>query len=158
MIVPSVSLPPVSSPVRIAVISDTHDHCPADLPGRLLGADEIWHIGDVCAPATLVELEALGIPLHVVRGNNDEHPWPLTLRLVRGGRVFHLEHIAPRRAYAGVDFMLSGHTHVPTDTTDTNGVRWLNPGCIIRPRARVRTFAWLTVGAEGAVGWEWIEL
>lgn len=149
---------PAAAPLRIAVIADTHDHCPEDLPALLAGADEIWHLGDVCEPATLVELEALGIPLRVVRGNNDEHPWPLALRLVRGGRVFHLEHIAPRRPCAGAAFVLSGHTHVPSDRADADGVRWLNPGCIVRPRARVRTFAWLTVGADGEVGWEWIEL
>lgn len=154
------SISPASSvaPRRIAVISDTHDRCPADLPARLAAADEIWHLGDVCDPSTLVEIEALGKALRVVRGNNDEHPWPLTLRLERGGRIFHLEHIAPRRPSPGAAFVLSGHTHVPSDTTDADGVRWLNPGCITRPRARVRSFAWLTVGADGAVGWHWVEL
>ena len=39
--------------MRIAVLADTHDRCPAGLPGRLRGADEIWHLGDVCDPATL---------------------------------------------------------------------------------------------------------
>ena len=145
-------------PRRIAVISDTHDRCPAALPVLLAAADEIWHLGDVCDPATLVGLEASGVPLRVVRGNNDEHPWPLVLRLERGGRHFHLEHIAPRRAPPGAAFVLSGHTHVPSDTTDGQGVRWLNPGCITRPRARVRGFAWLTVWADGAVGWEPVEI
>lgn len=149
---------PASRPLRIGVISDTHDHCPQALPDLLRGADEIWHLGDVCELATLLDLEALGVPLRVVRGNNDEHPWPQTLRFKRGGVVFHLEHIAPRRRPPEAAFVLSGHTHVPSDETDRDGVRWLNPGCITRPRARVRTFAWLTVGEGGAVGWEWIEL
>jgi hypothetical protein len=147
-----------AAPRRIAVISDTHDRCPADLPARLAAADEIWHLGDVCEPETLFGLEALGIPLRVVRGNNDEHLWPLALRLERGGRIFHLEHIAPRRPSPGAAFVLSGHTHVPSDATDAAGVRWLNPGCITRPRARVRSFAWLSVGADGAINWQWVEL
>ena len=142
-------------PLRIAVFADTHDLYPPDLPARLAGADELWHLGDVCDPATLVEFEQLGPPLTVVRGNNDAHPaWPLCLRIERHGREFHLEHIAPRRAPRGAEFVLSGHTHVPSDRTDSAGVRWLNPGCISHPRDRVRTFAWLTVAPGGAVSWE----
>ena len=141
-------------PLRIAVFSDTHDRFPSDLPARLADADELWHLGDVCDPATLVEFEALGRPLFVVRGNNDHHPaWPLTRRLERGGRVFHLEHIAPRRTPPGAEFVLSGHTHVPSDFTDERGVRWLNPGCVSFPRGQGCGFAWLTVAADGAVRW-----
>lgn len=146
------SKPP--APWLIAVLADTHDRMPAGLPERLAVADELWHLGDVCTPETLVELELLGRPLRVVRGNNDWHSaWPLMLRLERGGRCFHLEHIAPRRAPAGVDYVLSGHTHVPSDETDAVGVRWLNPGCITRPRAQVRSFAWLSVAPDGHIEW-----
>jgi predicted phosphodiesterase len=103
----------------------------------------------------LAEFEAMGKPLVVVRGNNDDHPaWPLRRTLERGGRRFHLEHIAPRLAPTGAEFVLSGHTHVPSDVTTPNGVRWLNPGCIRYPRAEVRSFAWLTVTEAGAVNWE----
>ncbi len=140
--------------MRIAVIADTHDRYPADLPERLRGADEIWHLGDVCAPETLVEFELLGVPMTVVLGNNDLHPaWPLTRTLERLGHRFHLVHIAPRRAPTDVGFVLSGHTHVPSDETDPRGVRWLNPGCITRPRARVRSFAWLELEAGESPRW-----
>jgi putative phosphoesterase len=146
-------------PWRVAVFGDTHDRFPPGLPGRLAAADELWHLGDVCEPATLVEFEQAGPPLTVVRGNNDWlESWPLTRRLERRGRVFHLEHIAPRRAPAGAEFVLSGHTHVPSDQTDARGVRWLNPGCITRPRAQVRSFAWLVIAADGAVSWEVVAL
>ncbi|MCU0793029.1 MAG: metallophosphatase family protein [Opitutaceae bacterium] len=145
--------------LRIAVFSDTHDRYPRDLPARLQGADELWHLGDVCEPATLVEFEQLGAPLTVVRGNNDWHPaWPLALGLERRGRRFHLEHIAPRRAPKGAEFVLFGHTHVPEDAQDTAGVRWLNPGCITRPRAVVRSFAWLEITPEGGVSWQPVAL
>ncbi len=144
---------------RIAVFSDTHDRFPADLPARMAEADEIWHLGDVCEPATLVEFEQLGRPMFVVRGNNDWHEaWPLTRRLERRGRIFHLEHIAPRRAPPRAEFVLSGHTHVPADEVDAMGVRWLNPGCVTRPRAVVRSFAWLKVASDGAVSWEPVTL
>jgi putative phosphoesterase len=136
--------------IRIAVISDTHDWMPPELPARLATADEIWHLGDVCEPDTLAELGALGKPLLVVLGNNESHSlWPLELTVERAGRKIFLTHIPPGRIPAGVEIVLHGHTHVPRDETDANGVRWLNPGCIYRPRRGARAgFAWLML-AEG---------
>ncbi len=145
--------------MRIAVISDTHDKFPETLPERLRGADEIWHLGDVCAPDTLVEFEQLGMPLRVVMGNCDAYPWPLTLDLTRLGHRFRLVHIPPRTVPKGVDFVLHGHTHVPRDETDPPGVRWLNPGCITRPnRGAPASFAWLTVRRDAAPEWELVRL
>jgi len=145
--------------MRIAVIADTHDRYPPDLPGRLRGADEIWHLGDVCDPSTLVEFEQLGPPLTVVRGNNDSHlGWPLDLTVTREGLIFHLIHIPPRLAPAGINVLLHGHTHVPRDDIDTGRVRWLNPGCIAFPRATIRSFAWLTVKDGTLRRWELVQL
>jgi uncharacterized protein len=142
--------------VRIAVISDTHNRYPPDLPDRLRGADEIWHLGDVCSPETLDEFERLGPPLHVVVGNCDaQNTWPLSLTLEREGVRFHLVHIPPRIAPKGVKVILHGHTHVPRDETDRAGVRWLNPGCITRPnRGAPASFAWLTVKGGKLIQWE----
>lgn len=85
--------------MRIAVISDTHDKYPRNLPERLARADEIWHLGDVCEPATLAEFEALGKPLQVILGNNESHNlWPSELRLERAGLIFFLVHVPPQRA------------------------------------------------------------
>ena len=141
--------------MRIAVISDTHDHFPSTLPGRLRGADEIWHLGDVCDPAGLVEFEPLGAPLRVVMGNCDAHPgWPLWLELERESVKFFLTHIPPERAPRGCKVVLHGHTHVPRDET-IRGVRWLNPGSIARPRdGAPASFAWLTVRGGKLVSWE----
>ena len=140
--------------MRIAVIADTHDRLPADLAERLRGAGEIWHLGDVCAPDTLAELESLGVPLRVVRGNCDAHPWPVALDLVREGHRAHLVHIPPRRPPAGAELVLHGHTHVPRDETDPLGVRWLNPGCITRPnRGAPAAFAWLSLERGRAPLW-----
>ena len=145
--------------MRIAVISDTHDRLPPTLAERLRGAEEIWHLGDVCQPGTLVELEALGVPLHVVRGNCDGWPaWPLVLMLKREGFSFHLEHIPPRHPRRGAAAVLHGHTHVPRDETDPTGVRWLNPGCITRPnRGATASFAWLTL-EQGSFRWQVVPL
>ena len=145
--------------MRIAVLSDTHDSYPPRLPGMLRGADEIWHLGDVCDPETLVEFEQLGPPLHVVRGNCDGHAaWSLALELEREGVRFYLTHIPPRSAPVGFAAVLHGHTHVPRDET-VGGVRWLNPGCITHPRDGGRPgFAWLTVDAGKLTSWEWVPL
>jgi hypothetical protein len=146
--------------MRIAVLADTHDRYPPDLPGRLAAADEIWHLGDVCAPEVLVEFEQLGKPLHVVLGNNEDHNlWPLSLFLDRAGHRFFLTHIPPNRAPAGVDAVLHGHTHVSRDETDARGVRWLNPGCISRPnRGSPASYAWLVVEPGRPISWKIVPL
>ncbi len=146
--------------MRIAVIADTHDHFPPTLPLRLQGADEIWHLGDVCDPLTLVEFENLGKPLHVVLGNNEGYDyWPRELRLERAGLKFFLIHIPPGRVPPGTDVVLHGHTHVPRDETDEQGVRWLNPGCITRPNRGARaSFAWLTLEQGRPLDWRLVLL
>lgn len=141
--------------MRIAVIADTHDKFPATLPGRLRDADEIWHLGDVCEPATLAEFKLLGKPLHVVLGNNDwDIAWPLELELAREGFRFYLTHILPRNAPKGFAAILHGHTHVPRDELSA-GARWLNPGCITRPnRGAPPSFAWLTLEKGKPIQWK----
>jgi putative phosphoesterase len=140
--------------MRIAVISDTHDRCPPSLPKRLRGADEVWHLGDVCAPAMLDEVAGVGKPLFVVRGNCDENDaWPLELDLEREGKIFHLIHIPPSRAPSGCSAVLHGHTHLARDEM-IDGVRWLNPGSLTRPREGAPSFAWLTVMRGKLTSWE----
>ncbi len=132
--------------MRIAIISDTHGAYPTGLPERLRGADEIWHLGDVGGPETLVEFEQLGVPVRVVRGNCDDWPaWPLFLNRECEGVSHHLVHIPPRSAPAGAHVVLHGHLHVPRDEVDRRGVRWLSPGCISQPRGHGCSFAWLSV-------------
>ena len=141
--------------MRIAVISDTHDRMPDSLPRRLRAVDEIWHLGDVSSARTLVALEELAVPLHVVRGNCDwGNLWPESLLLERGGHRFFLVHIPPWRVPKGVTAVLHGHTHVPRDETDPHGVRWLNPGCIGHAhRGAPPSFAWLDFDDSGS--WTW---
>lgn len=145
--------------MRIAVFSDTHDRYPPGLPELMTGADEIWHLGDVCAPETLEEFAALGPPLRVVQGNCDESGiWPTELSLERGGVRFFLTHIPPAEVPRGTAAVLHGHTHVPRDEL-IRGVRWLNPGCITRPRENSeRSFAWLTVTDGKLTSWEFVRV
>jgi putative phosphoesterase len=145
--------------MRIAVIADTHNRYPPGLPQQLRGADEIWHLGDVCEPETLVEFAELGPPLRVVLGNNDSHfAWPVVLELEREGLKFYLTHVPPSRIPWGFDVVLHGHTHVPRDEV-SGGVRWLNPGCISRPHHGVPpSFAWLEVAGGKLTGWKVVRL
>jgi putative phosphoesterase len=145
--------------MRIAVFADTHDRYPPGLPERMRGADEIRHLGDVCAPETLEEFAQLGPPLLVLQGNCDaDAGWPLELALERAGVKFFLTHIPPASAPRGTAAVLHGHTHVPRDEV-IHGVRWLNPGCITRPRGdAARSFAWLTVADGKLTGWELVRV
>ncbi len=143
------------TPARIAVIADTHDKMPPALVERLAGADEIWHLGDVCGEWLLDELRAGGKPLKVVRGNCDAvTDWPITLDLTRTGLRIRLVHIPPSAPPQGIDLLLHGHTHVPRHEKIGSTV-FLNPGCITRPnRGAPRSHAWLTLHPNGEYGWE----
>jgi hypothetical protein len=47
---------------------------------------------------------------------------------------------------------------VPRDETDSRGVRWLNPGCISRPRGgHSASFAWLDL-TPGRLDWRLVAL
>jgi len=144
--------------VRIAVIADTHNRFPVSLLDELRKADEIWHLGDVCHPDILFELEAAERPIYHVRGNcDDDMTWPLTRTLEREGLRFLLVHIPPARVPEGCDVLLHGHTHVPRDEV-IDGVRVLNPGCISRPnRGAPASYAFLEVD-QGRIEWQIIRL
>ncbi len=145
--------------MRIAVIADTHDFCPAELPSRLRGADEIWHLGDVGDAQLLADLGRPGSPVHVVAGNCDApDAWPAELTLEREGWRFYLTHIPPSHAPVNATTVLHGHTHVPRDEV-IDGVRWLNPGSVSYPRGGLPpSFAWLTVTAQQIVSWSVVPL
>jgi putative phosphoesterase len=142
-------------PARIAVIADTHDKLPFTLVERISGAEEIWHLGDVCGDWVLDELRAGGKPVKVVRGNCDsETDWPLTLDINRTGLRIHLVHIPPSKPPPEVDLVLHGHTHVPRHERIGETV-FLNPGCVTRPnRGAPRSFAWLSLYRNGEYRWE----
>jgi len=142
------------SPLRIFVLADTHDKLPANLEALAAGADEIWHLGDVCAPTILQAIETFGPPATIVRGNCDSNPdWPLTVNLKRNGIRFRLIHIPPDNRPEDVDVVLHGHTHVPRNEF-VKGVRFLNPGCVTRPnRGAPPSVAFLEIAADGELNW-----
>ncbi len=54
---------------RVFVLADTHNRLLESVREMAKGADEIWHLGDVCAETILDELRAIGPRVTVVRGN-----------------------------------------------------------------------------------------
>ncbi|MEW6077635.1 MAG: metallophosphoesterase [Thermodesulfobacteriota bacterium] len=122
--------------MRIAVMSDTHDQIPnlrrAIAEIRTADCGLIIHCGDFVAPFMLKELEASGLPVHGVFGNNDGDQYLLTrhsLTLYRnitlhghfgqvdaGGRRIAFMHdgvVADDIAAAGrFDVVCYGHYHV----------------------------------------------
>jgi uncharacterized protein len=140
--------------LQIFVLADTHDKLPANIEPLAAGADEIWHLGDVCDPTILQTIETFGPPVTIVRGNCDGQPdWPLVVDLKRNRIRFRLVHIPPDHAPDGVDVVLHGHTHVPRDER-VAGVRFLNPGCVTRPnRGAAPSVGILEIAADGKVTW-----
>lgn len=138
---------------RVFVLADTHNRLPESVGEMAKGADEIWHLGDVCAETILDELRAIGPPVIVVRGNCDSNlEWPLVLDLVRGGLKFRLQHVPPDQAPGDIDVLLHGHTHVPRNERRGRTL-CLNPGCVTRPnRGSPPSVAWLEI-ADGKVNW-----
>ena len=144
--------------LRVFVLADTHDKLPPKIVERARDADEIWHLGDVCAEIILDELRAIGPPVTIVRGNCDGNSdWPLVVDLIREKLRFRLQHIPPDRPPTKVDVLLHGHTHVPRNEKG-GGVLFLNPGCVTRPnRGASASTAWLEI-KNGEINWRLVAL
>ena len=140
--------------LRIFVLADTHNHLPENLAALAEGADEIWHLGDLCDPRLLLELENLGPPVTLVRGNCDSNvDWPIIADLKRNGLRFRLVHIPPSRVPENVDVLLHAHTHVPRHER-REGVLFLNPGCVSHPKHGARpSVATLEIAGDGTPTW-----
>lgn len=71
--------------MKICIVSDSHDHrdrlAAAVSEARSLGAEAVIHCGDLVAPSTLHAIIPLGLPIHLVHGNNQ-------------GDLFHLAKLA----------------------------------------------------------------
>src|SRR5213592_4566887 len=93
--------------LHIFVLADTHNRLPQQVKELAKGADEIWHLGDVCAETILDELRAIGPRVTLVRGNCDSNfDWPLVVDLMRGGLKFRLQHVSPDQPPENVDVLL----------------------------------------------------
>jgi putative phosphoesterase len=143
---------------RIFVLADTHNRLPERVKEIARGADEIWHLGDVCTETIIDELRAVRPRITVVRGNCDSNlDWPLVVDLVRGGLNFRLQHVPPDQTPNDVDVVLHGHTHVPRNEK-RGQVLFLNPGCVTRAnQGAPPSVAWLEI-ADGKMNWKLVPL
>jgi putative phosphoesterase len=122
--------------MKIGVVSDSHDHgvllAAAVERARDWGAQAILHCGDIIGPNSLLAALAVGLPLHVVHGNNLGDMLSMQRMAqssngaliyyggdasfcLAGRRLFmtHYPHLARGMACTGdFDAVFCGHSHV----------------------------------------------
>jgi len=144
--------------MRICIVSDSHDRSDplarAVREGAAEGATAVIHCGDIIGTQTLRAAMSVGLPLHVIHGNNLGDPISLNrwaresggllqyhgadARLDLGGRRVFVVHY-PEYGYAMActgdwDVVCCGHSHVAgiqQVANVKNGMTWLvNPGTV----------------------------
>ncbi len=120
--------------MKIGLISDTHGLLRPQALAALEGCDRIVHAGDIGKAEILQALRNLA-PLTVVRGNNDTDdswasnvPTHAVLRIDGIGiYVVHEMADVPEQLPAGIDVVVTGHSHKPLQK-QMHGVLYINPG------------------------------
>lgn len=121
--------------MKICIVSDSHDHrdhlAAAVAEAKSLGARAVLHCGDLVAPSTLHAIIPLGLPIHLVHGNNMGDLFHLAKLAnkpenhahyygqdgsiaLAGKRIFivHYPHYAKAMALTGdYDLVCNGHEH-----------------------------------------------
>jgi putative phosphoesterase len=147
------------------MIADTHlpkraKALPPELWSAIDAADVVLHAGDWVDEATLDALEARSKRLVGVYGNNDgpglRARLPEVARFEVEGIRFAMVHETGAatgrnermaRAFADVDVLVFGHSHIPWNSTAPGGLRLLNPGSPT-DRRRQPQCSFLTAVAE----------
>lgn len=139
--------------MRLGILSDTHDEVDRTrLAVRVLrdaGADALVHCGDLASPPVLEALAEL--PCWFVFGNHDADSVPalrqaaadlgptclgwagligfggVPVGVAHGHMTSDLRRVLADRP----EYLLTGHSHIPSDTT-FGGVRRINPGALHR--------------------------
>lgn len=119
--------------MRIGLISDTHGLLRQEAIDALQGVEHIIHAGDIGSQQILDQLAAIA-PVSAISGNNDSAQWAQAIppqRTVRlGGVSIYVTHDAnalPPALPAGIQVVVSGHSHKPS-VTSRDGVLFVNPG------------------------------
>jgi uncharacterized protein len=120
--------------MRIGIISDTHGLLRPEATEWLAAVHYIIHAGDIGHPEVISGLRKIA-PVTAIRGNIDRGEWaaqyPDTALVKLGGRSFYVLHnlkeLDRDPASAGIDVVVSGHSHRPKMET-VGGVLYLNPG------------------------------
>jgi putative phosphoesterase len=162
--------------VRLAVISDTHlprgaRRLPDACVERLLSADAILHAGDLMETSVLEALQALGPPVHAVRGNVDSAELQARLPATRivdadGARIAMLHDAGPasgrlsrmRRRFPDAQAVVFGHSHIPLHEADADGFQIFNPGSPTERRRQPRHTMGMATARDGRVVFELLTL
>jgi uncharacterized protein len=139
---------------RIGIISDTHGLLRPEAEQRLAGVDHIVH-ADIGRPEIVDALRRIA-PVTAIRGNVDSGAWAseyhdTTLVRLGGKSIYVLHDVKTLQADrgAGIDVIVSGHSHVSRIET-VRGVLYLNPGSAGRRRFNLPiTLATLDVTPDG---------
>jgi putative phosphoesterase len=118
---------------RIGIISDTHGLLRPEAERGLTGVDHIIHAGDIGRPEIVDALRRIA-PVTAIRGNVDSGEWargyPDTKLVRLAGKAIYVLHDLKTLQVdlgAGIDVIVSGHSHVPKIDT-VGGILYLNPG------------------------------
>ncbi|MET4349769.1 metallophosphoesterase family protein [Bradyrhizobium sp. RT9a] len=140
---------------RIGIISDTHGLLRPEAERGLTGVDHIIHAGDI-GRSEIVDALCRIAPVTAIRGNVDNGEWarqhPDTTLVRLAGKSIYVLHdlkTLPADLGAGIDIIISGHSHVPKIDT-VGGVLYLNPGSAGPRRFKLPiTLATLEITPEG---------
>ena len=144
--------------MKICIVSDSHDNryllAAAVKDAKQKGAEAVLHCGDVVAPTTLRILNPIGLPVHVIHGNNTGDMYSLA-RLshdpqsvihyhgqdagieLAGKKIFivHYPHYAEAMGTTGDwDIVCCGHDHrasiKPIANIKQSETLFINPGTV----------------------------
>lgn len=117
---------------KIGILSDTHAVLRDEVLSKLTGCDIIIHAGDIVSDDIIHTLQKLA-PCYFVKGNADTSlttPLKEALTFTIEDLQFQLIHNKKQLVLEkNTNIVVFGHNHKYSDTTDKQGVRFLNPGC-----------------------------
>jgi uncharacterized protein len=157
--------------VVVAVISDTHmprgkRRLPDECVERLKEADAILHGGDLMTREVLEMLQALGPPVHAVRGNADASGLSEELPLMRtlefeGVQVGMIHDAGPakgrlnrlRKRFPDAQAVVFGHSHIPL-LEEYAGFQIFNPGSPTERRRQPRHTMGIATIEDGKIAFD----
>ena len=146
-------------------MSDTHGLLRPTVLEALDGCDLILHAGDVGDPGIVAALGRIA-PVRAIRGNVDAGAWAAALpatdivAVADGARVHVLHDLAALAidpAVAGIQAVLSGHSHKPGHRWK-DGVLYVNPGSAGPRRFRLPISLARLAVEDGRLSLEFVEL
>lgn len=146
--------------MKILVFSDSHNHAYRieNIVRNETDIDLIIHLGDCISDIQTIQKLYPQYSYEYVPGNCDyAYTIPEEKLIDLGGLKFFLTHsskyhtsknlndLYQNTENLGVDVVLYGHTHEPSETVHKS-ILYLNPGCLSRPRNKnLKTYLVLTI-------------